>query len=67
VAVSVTANVIGRRDPGRPGAPVRENVSSHPPPIILRNRNDVDFTLVAFDFTTAHREAAGFCWCRVAS
>ena len=67
MAVSVTANVIGRRDPGRPGAPVRESASSRPPPIILRNRNDVDFTLVAFEFTTAHCEAADFGWGRVAS
>lgn len=65
--VSVAANAIGRRDPGRPGAPAREGVSSYPPPIILRNRNDVDFTLAAFDSTTAYRGETESGWYRVAS
>ena len=65
MVVSVATAVIGRCDLGRPGA---GKIPSYPPlPRILRNRNDVDFILVAFDFTTAHREETDSGWCRMAS
>jgi len=62
-------NVIGRCDPGRsdPGQNDARLSLTHPPPIILRNRNDVDFAIVTFNSTTAHREAADSSWRCVAS
>ena len=63
-------NVIGRCDPGTsdPGqSGARLCISPHPPPIILRNRNDVDFAIVTFNFTPTHREETDSGWRRVAS
>ena len=67
--IAVMFNVIGRCDPGRsdPGQSGARLALTHPPPIILRNRNDVDFVIVAFNFTTTRREEANSGWRRVAS
>lgn len=60
VAIVVASNLIGRYDPGRPGADDERSslYTSSTSPIILRSRNDVDLTLVTFEFTATHREAA---------